>query len=415
MRNILISSLFFITVFFIYFAVGTQFSFKPKWALDYFNPLAQSILHFRLDVQNLGTTYDLSFYNGKWYGPWGVIPSLILIPFQLIKGRFIPVFYLSVFFASLNSVLIYFLLHRIKKDFLPELSKFSIFVFLLFFAFGTAQFYVGTLGSVWHADQIVTSFLGTLGIFIIFRKERKFLHYFLSIFCFSLSLLGRPTIALLNVLPIMLYFYDSLVKRKLISLSRIQAIFIKEILLLCMPLLAISIIFFLYNFVRFGNIFEYGFSYIHESPYLEKLREQNGAFSIKNVPQNFWYMLFEIPGISLSDKFNFNINLKGNSIFFISSPFLAGFLAFPIIKKGKKFVFQPLIAFLWLTAIITILPSLMHYSSGWMQFGYRYSLDITVLLLLLSIFGIKGKLNLLYILGVIFSVVMYIWGITSLL
>lgn len=415
MKRLLFPAIIFSIVFLIYFAVGTNYTFKPKWALDHFNPLAKSLLQFRLDIQDPGTVYDLSYYKGKWYGPWGIIPALLLIPLQIIKGKFIPIFYLSVFFSSLNTVLMYFLLRRIKREFLPQLSAFNICIFLLLFAFGTIQFYVGTLGSVWHVDQITTSFLGTFGIYILFRKERKFIHYLASITCFSLALLGRPTIALLNVLPIALYIYDSFMKRKLTDLQKIRKLLFKEVFLLCMPLFIFLSIFFLYNYVRFDNILEYGFRYIHEAPYLEQLRKQNGPFSIKNVPQNLWYMLFEIPSISLGEKINFNFNLKGDSIFFLTPPLLAIFLASPFIMRGKKITFHPYIGSLWITSIMTLLPSLMHYGSGWMQFGYRYALDINVLLVLLSVFGMNGKINILYLLGTAFSIVIYMVGVNALM
>lgn len=400
MKHFLISIIIFTVVFIVYFVVGTNYTFKPKWALDYFNQIAQSILQFRLDISNPGTAYDLSYYGGKWYGPWGIIPALILIPLQFIKGQFVPTFYLSIFFSSLNVVLMYLLLLRIKEEFLEKLSAFGMYICLILFAFGTTQFYVGTLGSVWHVDQITTSFLGTLGIFIIFRKKRKFIHYLGSIMCFSLALLGRPTLVLLTVLPIMLYIFDFKRKKTL-----------KEVFLLSTPLLFFSIVFLFYNYVRFNNVFEYGFNYIHESPYLQQIRERNGAFSVKNIPQNLWYMLFEIPRISFSNKNFFNFNLNGNSLFFLTPPLIAAFLAPPIKRKRKKFIFDSYIAPLWITTLITLIPSWMHYGSGWIQFGYRFALDANVLLVLLSIFGIKGQMRPIYLIGTIFSIIIYIIGI----
>lgn len=403
----------FFFVFTIYFIVGTNYTLEPKWALDYFNPLAQSILHFRLDIPNPGTTYDLSYYNGKWYGPWGIIPALILIPLQFIRGQFVPTFYLSILFSSLNAVLIYLLLIRVKKEFFPQLSTRGIYVCLMLFAFGTTQFYVGTLGSVWHVDQITTSFFGTLGIYIIFRKKRRLIHYFFSTICFSLAFLGRPTIVLLSFLPIIFYIFDLQKREVFKSLHKIKTILIKEITLLSIPLIFFLSLFLLYNYVRFENIFEYGFNYIRESSYLAQLREENGPFSVKNIPSNLRYMLFEIPGISFSNANIFSFNLNGNSIFFLTPPLLAGFLAFPIKTKQRKFVFDPYVTSLWLTVGITLLPSLMHYGSGWMQLGYRYVLDVNVLLILLSIFGMRGRINTIYALGAIFSIVIYTLGIRA--
>lgn len=413
MKRFLPSIIIFAVVLVIYYLVGTNYTLKPKWALDYFNQIAQSILNFHLDIASPGTTYDLSFYDGKWYAPWGILPALILIPLQFIKGQFIPTFYLSIFFSSLNVVLMYWLLLRVKKEFLPRLSTIGICICLIFLAFGTTQFYVGTLGSVWHVDQITTSFLGTLGIFIIFRKKRKFRHYFLSVFCFGLTLLGRPTMVLLVFLPITLYFFDLQKRKVLTTLHKLKSIFTKEIIFLSMPLIFFVIIFSLYNYIRFNNIFEYGFNHIHESPYLEKLREQNGPFSIKNMPRNISYMIFHLPGIDLANRNIFNFNLNGNSIFFLSPPLLAIFLASPMEKKKRKFILNSYIFPLWITAIITLIPSLMHYASGWVQLGYRYSLDVNIFLVLLSIFGVKGNVGIFYTLGTIFAVVIYTLGIRA--
>ena len=98
MRQFVKLLLIFLVVFFVYFAVATQFTFQPKWAIDYFNPLTQSLLNFRLDIKDPAMTYDLVNYQGKWYVPWGILTSLFLIPLQLIKGRFVPILYLSCFF-----------------------------------------------------------------------------------------------------------------------------------------------------------------------------------------------------------------------------------------------------------------------------------------------------------------------------
>lgn len=407
MRQFLTLLTIFLLTLFVYFGVGTQGTFKPKWALDHFNPLAKSLLNLRLDIPNPGSTYDLAFFEGKWYVPWGVLPALFLIPLQIIKGRFVPAFYLSIFFASLNVVLVYLLFKRIRREFLPALSSFSIFLVTALFAFGTTHFYVGTLGSSWHVNQMVTAFFGTLGIYFIFKKKRILRDYVLSMLCFIITLLGRPTMVLLVSLPLFLYFWDIFVG------GRRQ--YIKKLFLISLPLVLLVVVSFLYNYLRFQTPFEYGYSYVKETSYLEEIKEETGISSLRNISKNLWYMIFEIPSLTFDEKINLGFNLKGNSIFFLTPPFLTVFLALSILKKKNRSTLNPYIFSLWLTSIITIFPSLMHFSGGWMQFGYRYSLDITVPLLLLSVFGIKGRLNFLYILGILFSFWMYWLGINALM
>lgn len=415
MKHFFIPLCIFVIVFVVYFAVGTQYTFKPKWALDYHNLLSQSFLNFRLEIPDPPITYDLAHFGGKWYTTWGIIPALILIPLQYIRGQFIPTFYLSILFSSMNVVFMYFLLLRIKREFLRQMSYFGICIFLLLFAFGTTQFYVGTLGSVWHVDQITTSFLGMVGVYIIFRKKRKFIHYLTSIIFFSATFLGRPTNVLLSLLPITLYLCDRSVRAMITFASKKKAVIAKQIILLCLPFLIFLSMFLLFNYLRFNNPLEYGFNYIDETRHLQELREKNGPFSIKNVPRNLWYMMFEIPSLNFEEKIDLHFNLKGNSIFFLTPPLLAIFLASPVVKKRKKIIVYPYIISLWITSIVTLIPSLMHHSSGWMQFGYRYSLDVNVLLILLSVFGMNGKVNILYIAGTLFAMVFYMVGISKLM
>ena len=413
--NILTLLGIFVFVFIIYFGVGTQFSFRPKWAVDYFNPMAQSLMQFRLDIPNPGQTHDLTEFKGKWYTPWGILPASLLIPPQLLKGRFIPTFYLSLFFSSLTTVVVFLLLKRLQKEFFHNLSTRGVYLILVLFAFGTAQFYVGTLGSVWHVNQIVSSFFGALGIFAIFKKNRSSIDYFISSLCFGIGFLGRPTIIFLISLPLSLFVFDLFQKKKLF-LDQKQKYIKQVIIIFVLPLMFFCSVFFLYNYVRFGNVFQTGYDYIQESSNLQEIRKKNGLSSLKNIPQNAWYLLFELPTLKTVDNhIAFNFNLYGNSIFFLTPPFLTIFLSPLIIKKKRGIQINPFISSLWIAVFSTIIPVLMHYSSGWMQFGYRYSLDITVLLLLLSVFGIRGKLNVLYVLGIILAIIMYILGIRALM
>ncbi len=402
MKKYVVPILIFFTTLLTYFGIATQWSFKPKWVLDYFNPLAQSLIQGRLDIVNPPITYDLVFINGKWYAPWGALPALFLIPFQFMKGRFIPPLYLTLLFASADVVIFYLLLRRIQKDFLPSITNYFLWFALVFFALGTIHVYVGTLGSVWHVDQMVTNFFGTLGIYVIFKKKRSIRDYLLSITSFGVALLGRATIVLLVTIPAVLYLKDYIFT----NIRRREGI-IRGIFVFGIPLGCFTVLFFVYNWLRFGGLFEYGYQFIRESPYLAEIRERNGIMSLANIPTNLWYMLFELPGFVWDNGLKLNFNLKGNSIFFLSLPFLAAFLANP----WKRIE----IAALWLAAIVTMIPSLLIYSTGWMQFGYRYTLDITAILVVLSVFGMKGRLNWLYVLGMVFSIGIYQMGINALM
>ncbi len=382
----------FAVTFVVYFAVATRCTWHPRWAVDYFNPIARSLLSGRLDIPNPGQTYDLVPFGGKWYTVWGVLPAVFLIPAQIIKGRYVPPVYLSVLFASLNITLFYLLLKRVKEEFFPSLKTADTIVLLIFYAFGTTQFYVGTLGSVWHVSQMVSSFFANAGIYMIFRKHRTLRDYVCSSFLISMSFLGRVTAVFLILFPVFLYVWDVVHKKRKL----------RELVAVGLPFVFFLSLFLWYNTVRFGKPFEYGYSYITEAPGLAAVRLANGAMSLRNIPTNFRYMALEVPKIKLFPRPELHPNLLGNSIFFLSPPLLYIFWASPL---------NFFVAGIWATVLFSLIPVLMHYSTGWMQFGYRYTLDVTMLLVLLTVFALKGKLGPLYWAGVLFSVIMYSWGI----
>lgn len=402
----------FLLIFVVYLGVATRFTYKPKWVLDYYNPLTQSFLHGRFDISNPGITHDLIYFHQKWYVIWGILPSLLLIPFQMIKGRFIPTVYVTIFFASLNVCAVYLLLCRLKREFFPSLKTYEIILILMLFSFGTSQFYVGTLGSVWHVNQMVTFSFGTVGLYIIFKKKRTLRDYIFSSLLFSSAAIGRTVSLTLIILPILLYMNEFLLRKN--SLIRRLMMFKRALMIFGIPLFLFVSILFIYNFVRFLNPFEYGYTYIQDPPFTQ-IRLKNGTMSYLNIPNNVWYMFFEIPRMSFQNKITLDFNLMGNSIFFLTPPFLAIFLANPFTKRKSKFFINPYVMSLWITALLTLIPVLLFYSTGWMQFGYRYSLDITVIFLILSLFGVKGRLNILYILGIFFSIFMYSMGINALM
>lgn len=411
MKKFILPLIIFVFTAIVYFGISNRWTFAAKWYLDYFNPLATSLRSGRVDIDPPGDSYDLVHYHGKWYLPWGVLPALFLIPLQIVKGGFVPTIYLSVFFGSLNVCVAYLLLMRMRREFFPGMKTRDILLYTVLFAFGTMNFYVGTLGSVWHVDQIVTSFFGNLALYVVFKKNRTDRDYVFSSVLLACALAGRGTIVLLCVVPAILFIWDYHKERTYSFFTLIQ----KGFSLFGIPALVGIAWFCAYNYLRFGNVFEYGYNFIIESPYLEEVRKTHGIMSLAHLPTNMWHMFVDTPSLRWNSEITFGINLKGNSILFLTPPFLAALLATPVSKVGRKWRVDPYLLALWCGTIITMIPSLLIYSTGWMQFGYRYSLDVISPLLLLVVFGMRGRVNILIVTGIAWAVWMHAMGIQSLM
>ncbi len=385
--------LIFLVVSLIYFYVGTRGSFIVPLDLDHFNPLAQSLLQGRLDIPEPATNYDLAFYQGRWYPYWGVLSALILMPYQVLMHRYLPLLYLNVFFGSLNVVIIYLLLKRLQQDFLSQLTEWGILLTTALFAFGTTHFYLATNAGVWHTAQVVSFFPTALGIYLIFKKKRSLRDYFFSSLLISLAFLGRGPMIFLLLITFSLVLTESAEKRK------------RCLGLMVWPVLFFASLMFLYNWLRFDNPLENGYRHVIYHPHFQSWIDQHGIYSLAYLLKNLWIMLLEIPALSWQDGVKLSFNLDGSSIFFLTPPLLAIFLAAPrdIYRRS-----------LWLSLLAVVCPILLIYSSGWLQFGYRYSLDFMVPLLLLSIFGVKGRINLLFFLGTVFAIWIHYLGIIAL-
>lgn len=397
--TILLPLLLFVFTFFVYYYVGTKGEFRIRQDLDHYNALALSFREGHLDIKNPVIKDELSFYHGKWYPYYGPLPALLIGFLQVITRRiFISTVYPNIFVASLNVVLVYFLFKRLKKEFFPQEKYFFPLIFTLALAFGTVHFWLGSRSGVWFTVQIYAFLVSILGFFFLVKKKRRFHNYFFSIFFFSLGLFTRPNTIILLTFPLLLFFFDYLRRQRFKE-------FMRRLLIAFSPFLFLFILWGTYNFLRFDNPWQTGVDYQKHHYHFEGLYiSRGGWFSLKNIPYNLWFMTLEVPRLTydgVTQSLNLTVNNEGNSIFFLSPFLLTIFLARPK---------RPLVFSLWATLIITLLPILTLSGTGWQQFGYRYTLDVTVILMLLSIFGIKGRVNLLYVLLLIFSIFIQTMG-----
>jgi hypothetical protein len=126
-----------------------------------------------------------------------------------------------------------------------------------------------------------------------------------------------------------------------------------------------SVLFFAwYNAARFGSPLESGYALAVVPGFLEAQR-QSGLFSLAHVPMNLDYLLIHLP--RRVDEFPFfQPDGLGMSVFLTSPGFLVAALG-----PWRSAVVRAL----GLTTVAVLLPSLLYYGGGWLQYGYRYALD----------------------------------------
>jgi hypothetical protein len=349
--------------------------------VPYYNYLAQAISRgslFFLEVPQ--TNYDLTQFAGNYTMYWGFTPVLFILPFYYAYGVAASDVLYTFIAGTLNIFLFYLLLKETVKLFDLKIRSIGLFAILAGFALISPNFYLSLGGRVWYTNQIIsTTYLLLFMLFTIKFVGSKYKPSFLllSILFFNLAWLGRNSL----ILYALLYVYV------IWKMRRDNAKNLKHVL----PTIIISIIigfelFFMYNYLRFGDIFETGLSMQLSDPrFLELLRDKN-YFSVIYWKENFEHYFLNHASLSLKYP-HINEDPMGNSIFSVYPLTLFFFFLFQ--KTIFKIKNNAMFIGIGVSIIFLITLMLMSFvGTGWTQFGSRYFFDAIPLLFLLLVFVI---------------------------
>jgi len=347
------------------FAVIVGFNLTV-WEDQQFSYLAEAFLH--------GTTYlpvppatahDAVFFQGKYYWPLGPLPAVLLLPFVLI-ARFLGLFFFQSYLHVFLVFGVFYLFFKIaaKTGYSKQDSAFLAFAFCFASAFIGVAIYSGS----WYFAQVVAVFLVALALLEYLGKKRLWVIGTLM----SFALLTRAT-AGLNIL---FFLLDAVTDDRSLR-DKFRAV-----CALSLPILIGVVSLGIYNHARFGNWLEQGYSLQFLEGAAARARSY-GILSLLHVPGNLYYFLLAGPspvtfdGVSQVLKFPYvKANAWGMSIF-VTSPY---FLYLFRLKYDDRVAKELLLT---IAAVASLIFS--YYGIGYIQFGYRYSLDFLPFLFFLLI------------------------------
>lgn len=294
---------------------------------------------------------ELAFYKGHYFVSFPPFPSVVQFIIYPIFGMDTPDNLVNTLFAFGAFILIYRLLVR------RGYNGFSASVFAILMTLGSNLFYLSVTGWVWFAAQTESFFFSVLAIYLIYG-ERKVSWYF-SFFAFGIAFACRPF--QIAYAPLLFYMlYRNINKGKGFWRTILEGI--KYVL----PFIFLGLCVAYYNYIRFGNIFEFGHNYLPEFQDAEQ-------FSFSYVPQNFLEIL-KLPGFKNGNivwpRFN-------GALFFLVNPVFI-MLAVSYFKSLDKYKALYLICF-----IIQFILLLTHRTMGGWQFGCRYLIDMMPFMLVI--------------------------------
>ena len=369
-----------------YFSLNELFGRTPPDWYKHYVYLAEAFLQGTLDVKSVGIPdfyQDTVTVGQAKYLPFAPAPALLLMPFVALEGTGFSEVYFSMGLGALNVVLFWFLLGMLG------VSNTTRLLMVAFFAFGTAHFYSATTGTVWFFGHVTAVFFLLLAIIALFRRAPPVLPAFLLGFAY----LSREATVL--SLPFFLYWiwrqrHDSITKESLLDRQSLW-----QMGQFCVALVPFVAFWFWYNIARFDGLFDTGYGTVHDSYtnggiqytyYLTQFPDapRFNLFDVRSIPVHLHTMLLMPPSFN-PDWSVFRPSPYGMSVLLTSPAFIYAFLV------KKKDVLRPAC---WMAIAAISVPIFLHYSQGWVQFGYRFLLDFAPFLLILTALGFEEHSSL---------------------
>ncbi len=361
----------------------------------YYNYLLKAFLHGKVYIEGMVANHDLSLHRDKWYLYWGPAPILFILPFYMFWGIQSSDIVYTLVAGIINIYLFFLLIEEFIAYCKLNVSSVSKKIIVAVFAFTSPHLYLTVVAGVWHTNQIIAMFyllLSYLFYFKFMKNSLKIRNIVISVIFFNLAWFSRYIL----IFNIFLYFYAIWIHRKNINIAK------KIVVVLVSCTFFFFCLYGAYNFFRFGSVRETGHRYQranlnefnnqsdkNKATRYVILQKDGQAFSIKYLPHNIVYYFFHHISLDTGRPF-VNTNEEGNSVFSVYPFFILIFYLFQ--KKYLQLSSKRNLLFMTLGLIIVInlMLLLCYVTSGWMQFGNRYFLDVVPLILLLIMVEIEN-------------------------
>src|SRR3990172_6078452 len=337
---------------------------------------------------------DWARVGGRWYVSFPPGPALLMLPGVALFGfEYVDVSF-TVLFAALNVLLLFLVLERLRRSGDAARSRGDNAGLALLFAFGTVAFSCSIRGEVWFTAEV----LGVTGTCLYLLAAHQAAHPLLAGAAWSFAAVTRTPLAFSAI-----FFVAEAIAgggtlaggARHLATWRDPARFRKVALfaLGAVPLVAFAA---WTNWARFGSPADFGHAHFWNNRVNADIA-RHGLFSLHYLERQLHAAFTRLPYL---EQGRLAYHPDGMSLL-VTTP-LFTLLLWP---RAKPRLHLPL----WLTIAATALPGFLYQNTGYVQFGYRFSLDYTPYLLLLLAVGGRQMGPWFWALG-LWGVAVNTWG-----
>jgi hypothetical protein len=388
------------------------FLYRLSHAPDYgqqYSIQALSWLMGRLDIAVPIAESDFTVWNGRVYLPIPFLPTILVLPFVAVWGLGIYEVLVSPLVGVLN--VLAFQRVCVRAGCAPGIRPWLVALF----GVGSLHLYAVAAGTNWYLSHLLAT---TCLLWLLWEAFGRGRGPLLGL-AVALASLSRPSAWFALPYALLAGWAHGRTGRRL-------ALHACAVALGVMPVLGVWC---WYNWARFGNPLQTGYSLITVPPCIDVALKTHGTFSAAYIPKNLYLMLLHGPepvtNTPVLGPYSVQEQCTSTASTFLNSPQLD----FPWLKPsewgmGLLYTTPALLfavtstrrerwsAAAWVAIASILAVTMTYYSPGWIQFGYRYSLDFLPFLLVLMARGMADPPSRAFKGLVVFSVLVEVWGIS---
>jgi hypothetical protein len=299
-------------------------------------------------------------------------PTVLMLPGAAIAGRAANDVIPTLLVAALILPLALAALRRLAAAGLSQRALRDDLWLVAALAFGSVLWFSAVQGKVWYTAHVVGVALALLYAWASIEARRP------VIAGLALAAAALTRTAMAFMVPLFLFelwrMHGGLAAWRADRRAMLRALR-RPLIAFAAPIAAFAIAGAIYNLVRFGAPTEFGHSYLQVRQQAQI--EQYGLASYHYLARNLAVGFTLLPELLPRPPY---VQISGHGLaLWFTSPVLV-LLLWP---RDRGPLHRPL----WLCVALVALPSLFYQNSGWVQFGYRFSLDYLALLILLLAVG----------------------------
>jgi hypothetical protein len=301
----------------------------------------------------------------RWYVSFPPLPAVLVLPVVAVFGLGTLDALFWVVLAGLGPALLFAVLRFLRESGRSHRIELDDLLVTAIFAVGSVYYFVAVQGTVWFAAHVCAVAFVCLFVLWSFGARRPFL----AGLALGLAMACRPTTILLAPF----FLIESATAPSgppgahRVGFSR----WLSPMAWFALPLALVGVALIWHNIARFGDPFEFGHRFL-QVRWRSRI-ETWGLFSTHYLSRNLTVFFLSLPWILDSRPF-VRITRHGLALW-LTTPNL-------LWSVWPKRVDSTIVA-LWAGVLPTALCTLLYQNTGWVQFGYRFSLDYLPLLLVL--------------------------------